>query len=100
MVRVLTRPALLLRSRSEGVGVCEMKARALIDGASFGPEALKAMGQAFDQAWAEIEAHFGDDPVLKDGAVSGERNQPRCASSEKRRASSHRTQLQVAADHP
>jgi len=37
-----------------------MKARALIDGATFGPETLKAMGQAFDQAWAEIAGHFGD----------------------------------------
>ena len=31
-----------------------MKARKLIDGSSFGPETVKAMGQAFDQAWAEI----------------------------------------------
>ena len=39
-----------------------MKARALIDNASFGPDALKAMGQAFDEAWAEIAGNFGDDP--------------------------------------
>ena len=39
-----------------------MKARKLIDGASFGPETVKAMGQAFDQAWAEIAGHFGDSP--------------------------------------
>ena len=31
-----------------------MRARQLIDGASFGPEALKAIGDAFDAAWAEI----------------------------------------------
>lgn len=37
-----------------------MKARALIDGASFGPETFKAMGQAFDLAWAEIAGNFGD----------------------------------------
>ena len=37
-------------------------ARQLIDGASFGPDALKAIGQAFDAAWAEIAANFGDDP--------------------------------------
>jgi len=37
-----------------------MRARKLIDGASFGPETVKAMGQAFDQAWAEIAGHFGD----------------------------------------
>jgi hypothetical protein len=39
-----------------------MKARKLIDGASFGPETVKAMGQAFDEAWAEIAGHFGDTP--------------------------------------
>jgi hypothetical protein len=36
-------------------------ARQLIDGASFGPNALKAIGQAFDAAWAEIAGNFGDD---------------------------------------
>jgi hypothetical protein len=36
-----------------------MKARRLIDGAAFGPETLKAMGEAFDQAWAEIAGNFG-----------------------------------------
>jgi hypothetical protein len=39
-----------------------MKARHLIDSASFGPEALKAIGQAFDAAWREIAGNFGDDP--------------------------------------
>ena len=39
-----------------------MKARRMIDGASFGPEALKAIGAAFDAAWAEISNHFGSDP--------------------------------------
>jgi hypothetical protein len=38
-------------------------ARQLIDGASFGPDALKAIGQAFDAAWAEIATNFGDDPM-------------------------------------
>jgi hypothetical protein len=38
-----------------------MKARQLIDGASFGPEALKAISQAFDEAWREIAGNFGDD---------------------------------------
>jgi hypothetical protein len=38
-----------------------MKARQLIDGASFGLDALKAIGRAFDEAWAQIAA-FGDDP--------------------------------------
>jgi hypothetical protein len=39
-----------------------MKARHLIDSASYGPEALKAIGQAFDEAWCEIAGNFGEDP--------------------------------------
>jgi hypothetical protein len=38
------------------------KAQQLIDGASFGPDALKAIGKAFDEAWAEIASNFGADP--------------------------------------
>ena len=34
----------------------------LIDGMALGPEALKAIGQAFDEAWAEIAGNFGNDP--------------------------------------
>jgi len=30
-----------------------------IGGAVFGPEAVEAMGQAFDEAWAEIAGNFG-----------------------------------------
>jgi hypothetical protein len=40
-----------------------MKARQVIIGASYGPEALKAIGQAFDEAWLEIAGNFGDDPL-------------------------------------
>jgi hypothetical protein len=39
-----------------------MTARQLIDGASFGPDTLKAIGQAFDEAWQEVEGNFGGDP--------------------------------------
>jgi hypothetical protein len=39
-----------------------MKARRLIDSAAYGPETLKAIGQAFDEAWLTIAANFGDDP--------------------------------------
>ena len=39
-----------------------MEARAVIDNASFGSDALKAIGQAFDAAWAEIEGNFGEAP--------------------------------------
>jgi hypothetical protein len=45
-----------------------MKARKLIDGSSFGPETVKAMGQAFDEAWAEIAGHFGDNPTQVENA--------------------------------
>ena len=41
---------------------CGMNARALIDEASFGAEAVKAMGEAFDQAWARIAPTFGNLP--------------------------------------
>jgi hypothetical protein len=37
------------------------KARQLIDGASFGPDTLRALGQAFDAAWQEVAGNFGDD---------------------------------------
>jgi hypothetical protein len=30
-----------------------------VDGASFGPEALKVMGEAFESAWSEISGNFG-----------------------------------------
>ena len=36
------------------------KARTMIDAASLGPDALKAVGQAFDEAWAEIASQFPD----------------------------------------
>jgi len=39
-----------------------MQARALIHGASFGPETVKAMGEAFDQAWERIAPTFGNIP--------------------------------------
>jgi hypothetical protein len=45
-----------------------MKARALIKGASFGPETVKVMGEAFDQAWAEIAAAYGVDPIAIENA--------------------------------
>jgi hypothetical protein len=40
-----------------------MKAPHLIDSASYGPDALKAIGRAFDEAWREIAGNFGSDPV-------------------------------------
>jgi hypothetical protein len=35
-----------------------MKARMLIEGATYGPETLKVIGKAFDDAWSEIAGHF------------------------------------------
>jgi hypothetical protein len=32
-------------------------------GASYGPEALRAIGQAFDEAWKSIEGNFGSEPL-------------------------------------
>jgi hypothetical protein len=40
-----------------------VRARKLIEGASFGPEALKAITQAFDGAWVSVAANFGTDPT-------------------------------------
>lgn len=46
-----------------------MEARRLIDNASFGPDALKALSQAFDEAWADIEANFGCDQAREAARV-------------------------------
>ena len=35
-----------------------MKARRLIEGSTYGPETLKVIGKAFDDAWSEIAGHF------------------------------------------
>jgi hypothetical protein len=43
-------------------GATNMNVRQLIEGASFGPDALKVIGRAFESAWAQIEANFGNDP--------------------------------------
>ncbi len=41
-----------------------MRARQLIEGATFGPPALKVVVAAFDAAWAEIAHNFGQDPAV------------------------------------
>ena len=38
-----------------------MKAQALISGATYGPDALKVIWKAFDDAWAHIQHHFDGD---------------------------------------
>jgi hypothetical protein len=45
-----------------------MSASQLIDHATFGPEALKAIGEAFDSAWAEIASGVGTDPFAIEAA--------------------------------
>jgi hypothetical protein len=40
-----------------------MKARRLIGSASYGPEQLKVLFEAFDQAWEAIAADVGENPA-------------------------------------
>jgi|RhiMethySRZTD1v2_1073278.scaffolds.fasta_scaffold795332_3 hypothetical protein len=56
-----------------------MRARQLIDGAAFRPDAMKAIGQAFDEtfdeafdeAWAGIAGDIGNVPVDIDTTMRG-----------------------------
>ncbi len=41
-----------------------MKARRLIGNASYGPDVLKALFEAFDDAWARIAPTCGNDPQV------------------------------------
>jgi hypothetical protein len=45
-----------------------MRARRLLNGASFGPESMNAIGQAFDAAWESIGGNFGDAPKVLEEA--------------------------------
>jgi hypothetical protein len=69
-----------------------MKARELIEGASYGPEALKAIGRAFDEAWASIAGNFSDDQVatarlrLANALLAVARNNSRDVETMKREA--------------
>ena len=48
-----------------------MAARAMITGAAFGPDALKTMTKAFDDAWECIEDHFhGDERAAQDARLA------------------------------
>ena len=44
-----------------------MKAKALLIGAMFGPDQLKIIGDAFDQAWADVDDAFST-PLAKEAA--------------------------------
>ena len=45
-----------------------MKARELIRNASYGPEQLKVLFTAFDQAWESMEADVGPNPLSLEAA--------------------------------
>jgi hypothetical protein len=45
-----------------------MKARRLIESASFDPTTLTVLCKAFDDAWAEIEEHFAGDDTASEYA--------------------------------
>ena len=45
-----------------------MKARGMIGGASFRPEVLKVLYQAFDEAWQAIKHRYQGDQTQTDGA--------------------------------
>jgi hypothetical protein len=45
-----------------------MKAKGAISGASYPPAVVSAIGQAFDEVWADIGHHFGDDQPFTEKA--------------------------------
>jgi hypothetical protein len=46
----------------------EMEARQRISNASYSPEALKVLFQAFDEAWNNIAGNFGGNPLAVQAA--------------------------------
>jgi hypothetical protein len=45
-----------------------MRARQLIAGAGFPPDDLKVIGDAFEDAWAELSSHVSGDAAVVDAA--------------------------------
>jgi hypothetical protein len=45
-----------------------MRARQLIGGAAFPPYVLKVLGEAFEDAWAELAPDVSGDPTVVDAA--------------------------------
>ena len=45
-----------------------MRARQIIFGAKYSPEALSILFQAFEQAWEKVAPHFGDQARTVDAA--------------------------------
>jgi hypothetical protein len=50
-----------MRSGFGNLRETQLKARRLIEGSDFSPETLKVIYRAFDEAWAEVSHHFGED---------------------------------------
>ena len=50
-----------------------MYAPELIENRTFGPDALKVIGQAFEDAWAEIAGNFGEDAAHRIQSVHSKR---------------------------
>src|SRR5262245_63417478 len=46
----------------------QLVARQLIDDAALGPDAVRAIGQAFDEVWGEIAGRFGTQLVIIEAA--------------------------------
>jgi len=49
-----------------------MKARALLDGAALGPDAIKVIEQAFDEVWADIGANYRSDVIGESPAAASQ----------------------------
>jgi hypothetical protein len=45
-----------------------MRAKKLIEGATYEPHELKVLGEAFDEAWASISSDFEGDPQAVEDA--------------------------------
>ncbi len=45
-----------------------VKARLLISNASYGPESLKILFEAFDSAWLQLSPSYGNDPQAVEAA--------------------------------
>lgn len=45
-----------------------MTARRLIEGSTYGPQALTVLKQAFDEAWFSIGHHFSSEPEQQEAA--------------------------------
>ena len=57
-----------------------MKARKLIEGATYGPETLKVIGKAFDDAWSEIPATSTQRAAIPAGAIETRPSRAGCCA--------------------